>query len=414
MGKWTTIAEAAIELLSKKGGGALPDTTLDSVPPKALPTDEALRLARIRRGVQREEGSGGSLRDRYASILREVSGGKDHHRIRLTPDRIDAAKAVITREFDPSFFGSREEYLDFLAASPTKQMVNATDFARTMLRAGEKVRFKMPDGPMGSLYVRVGDKGSVRFSDHPQPYELGAVVGGYSKDLGRRHMPSTYSVDPASGLSVADVIQRFLPDALPMDEASRMARAQEMGFDETPLFHGTSNDITEFVVKKNSTGEFGPAVYLTTSPGEAAGYAGTHRGGQNVMPVMARLKNPMKVGSPDEFWQKFGAGTDDAGAVAAAKKAGHDGVIIERPVRQWDETSKSIIDTGETSQHYIVFDPSNVRSRFAQFDPAKAGSPDILAGLGVVGAGAALSQQDGFDYGALSNVVEESNVQSSN
>ena len=28
MGKWTTIAEAAIELLSKKGGGALPDTTL--------------------------------------------------------------------------------------------------------------------------------------------------------------------------------------------------------------------------------------------------------------------------------------------------------------------------------------------------------------------------------------------------
>jgi hypothetical protein len=60
------------------------------------------------------------------------------------------------------------------------------------------------------------------------------------------------------------------------------------------------------------------------------------------------------------------------------------------------------------------FDPKNIRSRFAKFDPAKAGSADILAGLGVVGAGAALSQQDGFDYGALSNVVEGSNGQRSN
>jgi hypothetical protein len=50
----------------------------------------------------------------------------------------------------------------------------------------------------------------------------------------------------------------------------------------------------------------------------------------------------------------------------------------------------------------------------AKFDPAKADSADILAGLGVVGAGAALSQQDGFDYGALSNVVEGSNGQRSN
>jgi hypothetical protein len=62
----------------------------------------------------------------------------------------------------------------------------------------------------------------------------------------------------------------------------------------------------------------------------------------------------------------------------------------------------------------LVFYPKNIRSRFAKFDPAKAGSADILAGLGVVGAGAALSQQDGFDYGALRNVAEGSNGQRSN
>jgi hypothetical protein len=39
------IVQAAIEVLAKKSGGALPDTT---VPPKTLPTDEASRMARAR------------------------------------------------------------------------------------------------------------------------------------------------------------------------------------------------------------------------------------------------------------------------------------------------------------------------------------------------------------------------------
>jgi hypothetical protein len=82
-------------------------------------------------------------------------------------------------------------------------------------------------------------------------------------------------------------------------------------------------------------------------------------------------------------------------------------------------SNRNVKDVGSREARRVgrrisVFDPKNIRSRFAQFDPAKAGSADILAGLGVVGAGAALSQQDGFDYGALGSVVEGSNGQRSN
>ena len=192
-------------------------------------------------------------------------------------------------------------------------------------------------------------------------------IGGTGSLLGRA---------PAG--SMAMNAGRRAADTLPMDEASRMARAREMGF-TTDAYHGTTSDISEFITKKGSTGEFGPGTYLTDLPKEAGGYAGMHGAdGQNIMPVMARLKNPLKVSSPDEFWKMFPGKTDDE-AVAAAKAMGYDGVAIKRPYRVWDDKLKRGVDTGEESTHYVVFDPKNIRSRFAAFDPAKADSADLLA-----------------------------------
>ena len=33
------------------------------------------------------------------------------------------------------------------------------------------------------------------------------------------------------------------------------------------------------------------------------------------------------------------------------------------------------------TRHYVLFDPKNIRSRFAKFDPAKKDSRDLLAGI---------------------------------
>jgi hypothetical protein len=96
---------------------------------------------------------------------------------------------------------------EFLSADPkatTQQMRDAVAFAEKAIRQGQDIKFKVPDGPYGSLYVKAGDN-TVRFADHPQPKEGGKVVGGYSKTLGRRHYPADISVSPSES-TLADVM----------------------------------------------------------------------------------------------------------------------------------------------------------------------------------------------------------------
>ncbi len=63
---------------------------------------------------------------------------------------------------------------------------------------------------------------------------------------------------------------------LPMDTASRMQRAKEMGFDDEPLYIGSTFDIEELDLEKMSPeGYIGRAIYTTTSPDDASiNYAG--------------------------------------------------------------------------------------------------------------------------------------------
>lgn len=127
------------------------------------------------------------LRDRYAPYLREASGGKDPSRIKLTPERVEIAKQLMKK--DPAPIG--------VAPSPyrsTEQARLAADFASQARQVTDDIRVKFPEGPHGSVYVRVGDNGTVRFADHLPPIENGQVVGGYSRDLGRRHHPATVDV----------------------------------------------------------------------------------------------------------------------------------------------------------------------------------------------------------------------------
>ena len=63
---------------------------------------------------------------------------------------------------------------------------------------------------------------------------------------------------------------------LPIDTASRMQRAKEMGFDGEPLYIGSTFDIEELDLEKMSPeGYIGRAIYTTTSPDDASiNYAG--------------------------------------------------------------------------------------------------------------------------------------------
>ena len=86
------------------------------------------------------------------------------------------------------------------------------------------------------------------------------------------------------------------------------------------------------------------------------------------MPVALRYKNPMVY----DFKGSAYRDQTYADLVAQAKAGGHDALILRNTYDPGAGTAK-LVDVG------VVFDPSQIRSKFAQFDPAKINSPDLLA-----------------------------------
>jgi hypothetical protein len=225
-------------------------------------------------------------------------------------------------------------------------------------------------------------------------------------------------------------------DALPMDEASRMARALEQGYD-TDAYHGTTKSFDEF--DPSLTNDIGMHFGTQGQANVAAAHPATGRimDGANVIPAKLKIQNPLRVG--DEFstlgrqfiarakkltleTPGFRANEAERAAIyEAAKQAdkarrrgGGDWNIQlnkdnERHRVAYEDAGKRFWDTVQASakrqgydglvysnrvegkgDSYVVFEPSQVRSRFAAFDPAKRDSANLLAarvgtGLGPVG-----------------------------
>jgi hypothetical protein len=165
---------------------------------------------------------------------------------------------------------------------------------------------------------------------------------------------------------------------LPMDEASRMARAREMGFDvETPLYHGTDADFSAFRGETwVSTGTARPNRQAMRSGGAGA----------NVMPLVGRgrVKHmPISV-------QQRNVRPRD---IQNARDAGYDAIEMTN-------------HDGDRSR--LIFDPSNIRSRFAAFDPARSGESDLMAGvpLALAGVGGGTAAYDYLDNGEFDGLGE--------
>jgi hypothetical protein len=167
--------------------------------------------------------------------------------------------------------------------------------------------------------------------------------------------------------------------ALDMSHDARMARAAEQGF-TVDAYHGTTSDIHAFddarlgVTTAHPTAKIGH--YSSSDPKDAAGWAG--RGlnplGRNVMPVKLRVNNPRDMTAQE--WMAIDSDTAAEAFKAKLMEQGFDGVRIQ--------------NGQEGGQWHVALNPNQIRSRFAAFDPRKAVSKDIMAGLvGLVGAGAA-------------------------
>jgi hypothetical protein len=177
----------------------------------------------------------------------------------------------------------------------------------------------------------------------------------------------------------------FLPPraaALPMDLASRMARAEAMGFrTNMPLYHGAGSSFGAFdpAFRGSMTGvpTAKMGVALAVDPGFAnffAQLAGRKGGDPQIYPLLHRADNPVNLTlSGDEPIHNV------AGTLAEAWDRGHDAVLVHNfPSRRGPQ------------QVLFVRNENQLRSPFAAFDPARKWDPDLLAAVAGIGAVPAL------------------------
>lgn len=170
------------------------------------------------------------------------------------------------------------------------------------------------------------------------------------------------------------VAERIASGDLPMDTASRMQRAEAMGFDPSDVqYHGTKADFTEFA--PSEFGNVGPGVYMSVNPEVASGYASRNlynpEEGAQVLPLLTRGET---IGMRDYFAQ-----------------------YPDTAISQMPDTNAELRELGVTAiteaagaPDKAVFDPRDIRSLLgAAFDPEYTGS-NILGDRAIPVAGAGL------------------------
>lgn len=177
----------------------------------------------------------------------------------------------------------------------------------------------------------------------------------------------------AKGKFVSSMIEMAEKAGLDMSEAARMARADELGFN-VEAYHGTMRPDAIDELRVSQDGTYGKGVYVARDAYDAEKYAGFGRVTQ-----MGGSIYPLKV-KGGKYWDVMSQGLP-----RDSFSGTNDDIIKELTDRGYIG-----IDAGN---EMVIFDPKNIRSVNAAFDPAKKDSSNILAGaatIGGVGTGAAL------------------------
>jgi hypothetical protein len=107
--------------------------------------------------------------------------------------------------------------------------------------------------------------------------------------------------------------------------------------------------------------------------------------GQNVMPVYLNIKNPFVYDAQGKPYTDIEDTLTDL--IENAKAKGHDGVIFKNLD---DDPGRSDM----VADHYVVFEPTQIKSAIGNIGTFNPKDPSILKGVGVGGTGAAMSQEE--------------------
>ena len=198
-------------------------------------------------------------------------------------------------------------------------------------------------------------------------------------------------------------------------------RANAPGMFPTDAYTGTNQDIRSLDPSKAKYAREGSGSWASENPEFANSYAGRPDG--NVMPLRINTSKFGELDAANSNWNKIPSdepirhanGTDstmseyiesvfdDFGntnlASNIARKMGDKGLIVNN-VKDYGGYVRGAGDVPEFATNFAIHDPSQVRSRWAAFDPFRRHEADLLAGVGVGGMldpqaiAEALRQQD--------------------
>jgi hypothetical protein len=249
---------------------------------------------------------------------------------------------------------------EYISQIPAKAAQNA-------INTNKMVQGVLPTDPFGNPNPNYYPEAAREFADYAPNLmgSIGKVIGG-SKRMATAQKNAALPVEKG-GLGLA-------PDN------TQWQRAEAMGFNvREPMYHGTQKEFTKFDLSKHGSatdkGDFGQAVYVTTDPDIAKVYAldsKTNNQGSQTLPLLIKEGKQYKVNGQqgmNELIEKLG-GEDKWFELTNNPKA------YAKAIK--DLGFDSVRDRGYAQT--AVYDPKNIRSKFAAFDPKKANSPDLLAG----------------------------------
>jgi hypothetical protein len=286
----------------------------------------------------------------------------------------------------PPFYGSYEEPVRYLAE---KNRVDPRAFQDVAWAGGKNLKEpKFKPHPMIDVVNQAIERTHrLTGKSREEILERGIIKGEIPvyEEGGEVDLP-----EYGPGGKVAKALAKGAMDALPMDEASRLGRAEEMGFKPHPFYHGTAapEGIEAFDQRRGGaatgTQSARQGVWTSPDPDVASHYAATASsldgaGGPQLVPLRGR-------------WDRIGR-IDLEGSES-------DGMVAETLRDSWENGFDAVVLRSQDGRESVVFkDPAQLRSPFAKFDPKKRDSADLLAGVipGAVGAGALTMEAFGED-----------------
>lgn len=245
--------------------------------------------------------------------------------------------------------------------------VSSKAAAKTAYRLGRRPPY-MPDATLDDVYKMLEEDSSVNL---------------VSPQMQKRFMPETtqeFAYPQEEAMMLAQ--QRA---ALPVEQGglglpagnTAEQRAAAMGFDyNTIRFHGSDQDIYAFdpaKFGKNDQGWYGRGVTTDTDPEIASGYANYNEAdnGQTVYPLVSRGKYM----EWPEGQQPFSTARDSIAGTKDIQNLGYQGTRLTNDRDLYG-------DMPQFGTEQVTFNPEDIRSRFAAFDPFRR-TAAIAASMGV-------------------------------